>query len=308
MLAAPDPPMLERIRHIINEESDHKLTANVKIVKDWFRSQPHLPQHFDERIIPVFLRGCKHDLEKTKKKLDTYFTLRSNIPEFFQQRCPTGWDVVNAFRVMKAFPLPQLTPDGYRITIHQITNLSDCEFIATHIYKALCMIGDIRLIEESAISGDIFIFDVQHVTMSHITRLANPQLRKILHCTQDGYPQRLKEIHLINAPPYIDKIVNMFKMFMKNKMRNRFYIHKKHDTLSNFFPVSILPEDYGGNEPSMNTMQDQWVKKLESYKEWFLKQEKIKTEEELRPAKTTFDYENTQYFGCVGVFKQLSID
>lgn len=46
------------------------------------------------------------------------------------------------------------------------------------------MIGDIRLVEETPIAGDIFLFDVRHMSVLHIARLANPQLKKILHCTQ----------------------------------------------------------------------------------------------------------------------------
>ena len=34
----------------------------------------------------TFLRGCKFSLEKTKRKLDMYFTMRAVVPEFFNDR------------------------------------------------------------------------------------------------------------------------------------------------------------------------------------------------------------------------------
>lgn len=34
----------------------------------------------------TFLRGCKFSLEKTKRKLDMYFTMRAAVPEFFTDR------------------------------------------------------------------------------------------------------------------------------------------------------------------------------------------------------------------------------
>lgn len=34
------------------------------------------------------LRGCKYSLEKTKEKLDNYWTLKTAIPEFFANRDP----------------------------------------------------------------------------------------------------------------------------------------------------------------------------------------------------------------------------
>lgn len=42
----------------------------------------------DDGRLMTFLRGCKFSLEKTKRKLDMYFTMRAAIPEFFSNRDP----------------------------------------------------------------------------------------------------------------------------------------------------------------------------------------------------------------------------
>lgn len=34
----------------------------------------------------TFLRGCKFSLEKTKQKLDMYFTMRTAVPQVFTNR------------------------------------------------------------------------------------------------------------------------------------------------------------------------------------------------------------------------------
>ena len=54
----------------------------------------------DERILLSFIRGCKHDLVRTKSKLDMYFTMRAEAPELFADRDPLGEDVQGMFRVM----------------------------------------------------------------------------------------------------------------------------------------------------------------------------------------------------------------
>ena len=38
---------------------------------------------------------------------------------------------------------------------------------------------------------------------------------------QEAYPQRLKEIHILDAPPFVDWILNVFRSLVKEKMRNR---------------------------------------------------------------------------------------
>jgi hypothetical protein len=40
----------------------------------------------DDQRIMTFLRGCKFSLEKVKRKLDMYFTMRAAVPEFFNDR------------------------------------------------------------------------------------------------------------------------------------------------------------------------------------------------------------------------------
>lgn len=40
----------------------------------------------DDGRLRTFLRGCKFSLEKVKRKLDMYYTMRNAIPEFFADR------------------------------------------------------------------------------------------------------------------------------------------------------------------------------------------------------------------------------
>lgn len=41
-------------------------------------------------MLSVFLRGCKHNLEKTKEKIQMYFIARSEVPELFCNRNPSA--------------------------------------------------------------------------------------------------------------------------------------------------------------------------------------------------------------------------
>ena len=46
------------------------------------------------------LRGCKNNIERTKKKIDHYFSYRAKYPEFFTQRDPVSAEMTNAKKVM----------------------------------------------------------------------------------------------------------------------------------------------------------------------------------------------------------------
>jgi len=42
----------------------------------------------DSQFLVTFLRGCKFSLERTKAKMDMYYTLRTALPEFYTNRDP----------------------------------------------------------------------------------------------------------------------------------------------------------------------------------------------------------------------------
>lgn len=46
------------------------------------------PSSADDQWILTFLRGCKFSLERAKAKLDSYYTMRTLLPEFFTNRDP----------------------------------------------------------------------------------------------------------------------------------------------------------------------------------------------------------------------------
>jgi hypothetical protein len=53
------------------------------------------------------------------------------------------------------------------------------------------------------------------------------------------------------------------------------------------------------------SVAEEWMKKMESYKEWFAEQENVKADESKRPGKPkTHD----DLFGMEGSFRQLTID
>lgn len=53
----------------------------------------------DDQFLVSFLRGCKFSYEKSKEKLDMYFTVRSAIPEFFYDRDPSYTNLKEAIRL-----------------------------------------------------------------------------------------------------------------------------------------------------------------------------------------------------------------
>ena len=64
-------------------ENPERLEEDLLALKTWLQQQPHLKANTDDQFLMAFLRGCKYSLEKTKAKIDKFFTLKTKFPEMF---------------------------------------------------------------------------------------------------------------------------------------------------------------------------------------------------------------------------------
>jgi len=64
---------------------------------------------------------------------------------------------------------------------------------------------------------------------------------------QDGFPIRIKAVHVVNEPRIFKGIFAIIKPFLKEKIANRFFLHGSDlNSLHTSLPRSILPKEYGG--------------------------------------------------------------
>nr|XP_023020980.1 alpha-tocopherol transfer protein-like isoform X2 [Leptinotarsa decemlineata] len=254
----------------------------------------------------TFLRGCKFSLEKCKRKLDMYFTMRTAVPEIFSNRNIRNPELKLVVEVGQIPPLPGLTPDGRRVVVLRGKTDQVETYDIADIMKVVLMIGDVRLeAEETGVAGDVYILDASVATPTHFSKINPSMVKKFLVITQEAYPVKLKEVHVVNVSPLVDTIISWVKPFLKEKLKNRIFVHSDQESLHKYIPKDVLPEEYGGTAGKLQTFHDQWMKKLEEYTPWFEAQENIKADESKRPGKPT-NYDDL--FGLDGSFRQLTID
>ncbi|GBP00809.1 Alpha-tocopherol transfer protein-like [Eumeta japonica] len=306
LLEQPSGEMWQRIRVELKEDVNTR-DRDLQHIKDWLKKEPHLPDEWDDGRLMTFLRGCSFSLEKCKRKLDMYFTMRAAVPEFFADRDISRPELKQLMLHKVQGPaLPGLTPNGRRVIICRGTDSKLDTQEITDTLKLALMIGDVRLGEEvEGVAGDVYVLDSAVLGPSLLAKLSPSIIKKFMLIIQEAYPVKLKEVHIVNASPIIDRFISFVKPFLKEKIRKRIFIHTNIETLYEYVPKEMLPEEYGGTVSNMDSLNDAWIKILEEYKEWFVRQEKIKANESLRPGKPT-DYD--ELFGIDGSFRQLNID
>ncbi|KAM3963871.1 alpha-tocopherol transfer protein-like [Aphomia sociella] len=306
ILIQPSGEMWKKIRTELNEDVNTR-DQDLATIKDWLRKQPHLPDEWEDGPLLTFLRGSSFSLEKCKRKLDMYFTMRAACPEFFTNRDATKPDLDELLNAkVQGPPLPGLTLNGRRVTICRGVQPNLDSQQITDTLKLALMIGDVRLIEEKeGVAGDVYILDAAVLGPSLLAKLSPSTVKKFMICVQEAYPVKLKEVHIVNTSPIVERFINFVKPFLKEKIRKRIFFHKDIKDLYKYVPQDILPAEYGGTAGTMDDVHEQWKIKLKEYSDWFAAQESIKANEALRPGRPT-NYD--ELFGIDGSFRQLTID
>lgn len=81
-------PALQKVACEQLFEEPDKIIDSVKILREWIAKSPHLRARTDDQFLVTFLRCCKYSIEKTKAKIDLFYTLRTHMPEWVQDRDP----------------------------------------------------------------------------------------------------------------------------------------------------------------------------------------------------------------------------
>lgn len=306
ILVQPSGELWKKIRVELKEDVNTR-DRDLAYIKEWLTKQPHLPDELEDQRIMSFLRGSSFSLEKCKRKIDMYYTMRAAVPELFTDRDVTRPELMEFLKCKAQGPtLPGLTPDGRRVTVARALDHNVDAYHLNYALKLALMIGDIRLLEEKeGVAGDVYVLDASVVSAAHLTKVSPTLIKKFLICVQEAFPVKLKEVHIVNPSPLIDAVISFVKPFLKEKIRKRIHTHTDLNELHKYIPKEMLPDEFGGIAGPIEIFHNAWLKKLEDYGEWFKKEELIKANEALRPGKPA-NYD--EMFGIEGSFRTLQID
>ncbi|XP_020280803.1 alpha-tocopherol transfer protein-like [Pseudomyrmex gracilis] len=279
--------------------------TDIQMLREWSEKQPHLPKLTDSELA-LFLHSNYYRLEPTKSSIDTFFTVRTHVPEFFCNRDFNSKELKKASQTVTDQILEGTTKEGYKIIYGRLLDSDASNFVYNDVMKILNMVIDLWLYTEGTCDGHIILFDMKNVSFGHVGRLSPMGLKKFLYYLQDGLPVRLKGFHFMNASPVIDVILNMMRPFMKKQLMDMLHMHTTNDTLEKFVPLEILPNEAGGKAGPIKELHEKQMKKLEEAISWFQEDEaNHRVNESLRPGKAK---SATDLFGVEGSFKKLEID
>ncbi|XP_068144764.1 alpha-tocopherol transfer protein-like isoform X2 [Drosophila tropicalis] len=276
-------PLSAELRQVAETELNEvveRLPADLDALRDWLSKQPHLKARQDSQFLVAFLRGCKFSLEKTKSKLDHFYTIKTLIPELFANR---GMDDKNIAlcRTGTYIRLPKpLGPGGPRIQLTNYSKFDPKAFKIMDLFRYQTMVMEQRILHDD-------------------------NCNKMGVFSEKAQPTRIKGVHLVNCPKEAVAVLNLAKGLMPSKLQKRFHVYKNVEDLYKVIPQEYLPEEYGGTNGRIEDITADIEKEMLAFNDYFKQDEQYGVNEKLRPGKRV---NSDTLFGIEGSFRKLDID
>ncbi|XP_050429715.1 alpha-tocopherol transfer protein-like isoform X1 [Adelges cooleyi] len=312
MLMQPSPSTINQMYTELGT-SETKLDLDVKILKEWMRKQPHLPNPdddeniIDEKRLKTFLLMCKNSLEKTKVMLDQHYTVKLSAPEYFSKWDPTLPEIVRTIKQSCFLPLPNPTREGHRVGILRIRTEEVGNVVFDDFIKLCFMTLDLRISKLDTCKKEIGIIDCTNMSMNYVAAFI-PCIKKIIESVFGAYPLRTHGIHLINTNSFVNPLINLSLTILKKKVAGRMINHKSIEDLKNYIEPSVLPLDYGGTYPkTSDEIIDDWYDELKKHREWLIAQSSIVADNSKRP-KNSINHSDDVGNDIEGSFRKIEVD
>lgn len=125
-------------------------------------------------------------------------------------------------------PLEQKTKEDYIMTLAKFLDPNSNKFDYFECCKYLFMTCEVQYVIEGTSKGLVIILDATGLSLAHIASINLMGMKKVMFYIQEAAPVRLKAIHVLNAMPIVDTLLNLMKPFLKKELLN--LVSQRHVT------------------------------------------------------------------------------
>ncbi|EDV99635.1 alpha-tocopherol transfer protein [Drosophila grimshawi] len=261
--------------------------AKLRELQNWFENEPNLPEKIEPISLLRFLKCVEYDTDKTKALIQLNYSLRNKNPNIFIDRNMDHEMTAKGLRVSDLIILPGVTPDRHKLLLFRLADLDPRTRNSVEESKIFFMMADARFTEpdierspdelsahgaenhsahifdDDIADGDVQIVDISGYTMRHLAYVSIFVLRVYMKFLHEAYPSRLRAIHVINCPSFLDRMMAMMKPFIREEVYQMINYHTEGmDSLYELIPRDMLPMEYGGKAGTVDEIKQRWLRIL----------------------------------------------
>ncbi|XP_036900021.1 alpha-tocopherol transfer protein-like isoform X1 [Sturnira hondurensis] len=212
--------LVTKAREELQEKPEWRL-RDVQALRDMVRKEyPNLSTSLDDAFLLRFLRARKFDYDRALQLLINYHSCRGSWPEVFNNLKPSAVkDVLDSGFLTV---LPHTDPRGCHILCIRPDRWIPSNYPITENIRAVYLTLE-KLIqsEETQVNGIVILADYKGVSLSKASHFGPFIAKKVIGILQDGFPIRIKAVHVVNEPRIFKGIFAIIKPFLKEKIASR---------------------------------------------------------------------------------------
>ncbi|CAH0718272.1 unnamed protein product, partial [Brenthis ino] len=237
-------------------------------IKEWMSKEPYLPQDLDDKMLIWFLHSCYFSLEATKRCINRFCITRAQMPEVYISRDPLSDNIRN---MLDHIVLGIYEFDGKDVVIHKLDDPTLDNFNFYDYLKTLTIQGDTWIkYHPNLPDGHYIVIDMSCFSFKLVSKINIMYLRDFILYLLEGMPVRVKKVIGINAPSYYEKLYALVKPVLPAEIIDVIHFFTDYESLHQFVDKKYLPVEYGGEAQSMYEQNQEWRKKFDRERKFFL--------------------------------------
>ncbi|TMW54769.1 hypothetical protein DOY81_000002 [Sarcophaga bullata] len=228
-------------------ETPEVVEEAMKKLRELIQAEPHLNLPMDDEYMKMFLRPTHFYPESALKRIKNFFNMKLKYGDACSNVLPGK--LQNVFEAELLELLPNRDQHGRRILVLQAgKKWKPSKVPLNDMFRGIQLTVLGSMAEPlSQICGAIVIIDVEDLPMGHVMQFTPNFAAMLLDYVQDCICMRLKAVHIVNNSYIFNILFNIFKPFIREKLRKRIFFHgKDFKSLTNHIDASVLPAKYGG--------------------------------------------------------------
>lgn len=271
--SAESPELLETAREQLRETPETRKAGFAKL-SELLAENKDLNYPDTEEFMEIILRCCHWYPEGAIKLLRGIAEFRRDHEKVLQDLLPasmekflTEGNVVNVLKNKDHL--------GRRIMVVNCGKVWDPDVCPSdQVFRLFYLVHIVSQLEKSTqINGSVVVMDFDGLSMKQVKALTPAYTKRLLTFIQDAMPLRLREVHFVKQPFIFNMVWQLFKPFVKEKLKNRMFFHGADmKKLHKHIPAEFWPSNYGGTLPEIDYSGKDWypavVKRNQLYVDW----------------------------------------
>ncbi|XP_070497990.1 alpha-tocopherol transfer protein-like [Chironomus tepperi] len=249
---------VKKAKKELREDESRKLQS-YKIVKEWVLKHPFItvldPEILTLEMFLPFLRVKKFSMDKVYESIEKtllFIKRHKNWSDFHGEKLQRALDLYDTGYLIVT---REHDSECRKIIVcnHEM-NLT--KFNADDVFRLIVLLfSTLYNDEEAQIGGVIYISDARAANINYITSFTIKSFFQFVTQLKSS-PIRMKKIVTVGMPAFANQLMNISKLALSEKIKNRLKFVDGISELSNQVDVSILTEEYGGKYTKAELVED----------------------------------------------------